>query len=352
MAEACSSTCPSTSRRPPGPVRGPRLHRQRHLRRRRTGATGHRACHHLRGQLRSRLLLGRRDGGRAVLRRPLALRDARHVRPAVRSRARARRVVPDHLGPGVVGVHRPARRAHADPHLLDDGRGAQRPGDGGRVCLWAALLGLGATGSTPRSASRTLAAGRPTLSVVLLAGLRTLGPLWVLLILACVVALRGPRALLAVAGRHRVPGRGRVPARRGDQRRGARCGTAATPRSRPEPSTGTSTPAGARRCAGRPGSGQHRRVPLPQPVGTARGPPAGADRAADAARCRRAPRRAPGRWAVVLAAALCLAVPSVLVAITLEERGGMWQGRYSLPFTAGVMMLAGLVLDRVRWRDP
>ena len=29
----------------------------------------------------------------------------------------------------------------------------------------------------------------------------------------------------------------------------------------------------------------------------------------------------------------------------------MWQGRYSLPFTAGVIMLAGLVLDRVRWRS-
>ena len=29
----------------------------------------------------------------------------------------------------------------------------------------------------------------------------------------------------------------------------------------------------------------------------------------------------------------------------------MWQGRYSLPFTAGIIMLAGLVLDRVRWRS-
>jgi hypothetical protein len=48
---------------------------------------------------------------------------------------------------------------------------------------------------------------------------------------------------------------------------------------------------------------------------------------------------------------LSLAVPSVLVGISLQERGGMWQGRYSLPFTAGVIMLAGLVLDRVRWRS-
>ncbi len=58
-----------------------------------------------------------------------------------------------------------------------------------------------------------------------------------------------------------------------------------------------------------------------------------------------------GRRAVVLATALFFLVPSVLVAITLQDRGGMWQGRYSLPFTAGVMMLAGLVLDRVRWRS-
>ena len=60
-----------------------------------------------------------------------------------------------------------------------------------------------------------------------------------------------------------------------------------------------------------------------------------------------------GRGALLLAVGLCLLVPSVLVAITLEERGGIWQGRYSLPFVAGVMILAGLVLDRVRWRtDP
>ena len=58
-----------------------------------------------------------------------------------------------------------------------------------------------------------------------------------------------------------------------------------------------------------------------------------------------------GRGAVVLAAVLSLAVPSVPVGISLQERGGMWQGRYSLPFTAGVIMLAGLVLDRVRWRS-
>ena len=33
--------------------------------------------------------------------------------------------------------------------------------------------------------------------------------------------------------------------------------------------------------------------------------------------------------------------PSALVAVSLQGRGGMWQGRYDLPFTAGVMVLAG-----------
>ena len=55
---------------------------------------------------------------------------------------------------GVVGVRRPARRAHADPHLLDHPRSAQRPGDGGR----GAPLDRAARARRPRRDQRRAAA--------------------------------------------------------------------------------------------------------------------------------------------------------------------------------------------------
>ena len=221
------------------------------------------------------------------------------------------------------------------------------------VLLWTALLGLGGRDEIDAALLRRerwlLAAA--TLSVVLLAGLRTLGPLWVVLILACVAALRGPRTLLAVATGTgaRSPGRAR-------SRRGQRLGAAVEPRqhphSRPEPRTATSTPAGCQVVRwpnwilGNIGAFPYRDQPAPLEVyvlallvlltllvaAVRHGAGVGRGRSS---------------WRPCSA----LAVPSVLVAITLQERGGMWQGRYSLPFTAGVVMLAGLVLDRVRWRS-
>ena len=58
-----------------------------------------------------------------------------------------------------------------------------------------------------------------------------------------------------------------------------------------------------------------------------------------------------GRGSVVLATTLFFLVPSAIVALTLKTHGGIWQGRYSLPFTVGIITLAGLVLDHVRWRS-
>jgi hypothetical protein len=221
------------------------------------------------------------------------------------------------------------------------------------VLLWTALLGLGGRGPVDDAMLRrerwllTAAA----LAVVLLAGLRTLGPLWVVLILACVAALRGPGTVLAIALRHRLQvglicvlavattgavllwNRGNVHIPPGEYNGGVESDIGQVFR-------------WLNWILGSIGAFPFRDQPAPIEVyvlvllvlltllvaAVRRG--AGV-----------------GRAAVVLATALFFLVPSALVAITLEERGGMWQGRYSLPFTAGIVMLAGLVLDRLRWRS-
>ena len=220
------------------------------------------------------------------------------------------------------------------------------------VCLWAALLGLG--GKEPVDAAllrreRQLLAAA-TLAVVLLSGLRTLGPLWVVMILACVIALRGPRAILAVVHRHRV--QVAVAALLAVAttvavlawNRGNAAFTAGALNGEINDSWGqvAQWPSWFR---GSIGAFPFRNQPAPVVVHLL---VQVVVLTLLIAAVRRGARH--GRLAVVLAAALCLVVPSVLVAITLEDRGGMWQGRYSLPFAAGVTMLAGLVLDRVRWR--
>lgn len=222
-------------------------------------------------------------------------------------------------------------------------------------CLWAALLGLGATEvATPalvRQERRLLTAA--TVAVVLLAGLRTLGPLLALLVVACVAVLRGPRNVLAVARRHwgrlalavvlagatyaavLIWSRGNVPFSDGALNDDIDASWGQVVR---WPNWVLSSI----------GAFPYRDQPAPLLVhllvlivlvtllvaAVRRGRPA-------------------GRRAVLAASGLSLAVPSVLVALTLADRGGAWQGRYLLPFLAGVPLLAGLVLDRVRWRtDP
>jgi hypothetical protein len=223
------------------------------------------------------------------------------------------------------------------------------------VCLWAALLGLGGRDATalPRAAlvrrERWLLAAA-TLSVVLLAGLRALGPLWVVLILACVMALRGPRSMLDVARRHRgqvalaatlavtvsvavlLWNRGNVPISPGAKNHDIDASWGQVVR-------------WPNWILGSIGAFPYRDQPAPLMVHLL-------VLLVMVAMLVVAVRRAHhGRAAVVLATTLCFVVPSVLVAISLQGRGGMWQGRYDLPFTAGVMLLTGLVLDRVRWRS-
>ncbi len=221
------------------------------------------------------------------------------------------------------------------------------------VLLWTALLGLGgrdAISSAMLRRERWLLAA-VTLSVVLLAGLRTLGPLWAVLILACVMALRGPGNVLAAAGRHRAQvavafvlavatsvsvllwNRGNVSFPPGEYNGELETNVGQVFR-------------WLNWILGSIGAFPFRDQPAPLQVYVLA-------LLVLLTLLVAAVRRGAGvgRRAVVLGTALFFLVPSVLVAITLQERGGMWQGRYSLPFTAGILMLAGLVLDRVRWRS-
>jgi hypothetical protein len=57
-----------------------------------------------------------------------------------------------------------------------------------------------------------------------------------------------------------------------------------------------------------------------------------------------------GRVGLLLACVVSLLVPGVVTFTTLETYGTAWQGRYTLPYSVGVVLLAGLLLDRRRSR--
>ena len=56
------------------------------------------------------------------------------------------------------------------------------------------------------------------------------------------------------------------------------------------------------------------------------------------------------RWALATALVAALALPFVLTWITRDGLGVIWQGRYGLPLAAGFVVIAGLVLDGARRR--
>ena len=220
------------------------------------------------------------------------------------------------------------------------------------LCLWTALLGLG-TGEPDVRRERWLLTAA-ALSVVLLAGLRSLGPVLVVLVLVCVVALRGFRPLLEVVGRHRLLVGLTV-----------LLAVATTAGVFLWNRDNVAFEHGALNDDVDPSWTQALRWPtwILSSIGAFPYRDQPAPLAVHAlvllvlvTLLVVAVRRGEGaeRRAVVLAVVLCLAVPTVLVALTLlsQERGGVWQGRYLLPFMVGVVVLAGLVLDRARWRGP
>ncbi|RNL64248.1 hypothetical protein EFK50_06875 [Nocardioides marmoriginsengisoli] len=55
---------------------------------------------------------------------------------------------------------------------------------------------------------------------------------------------------------------------------------------------------------------------------------------------------------IVLTAVIAFAVPAVLTARTFHQIGAAWQGRYAAPFVVGIILLACAALDRHRSRLP
>ena len=51
------------------------------------------------------------------------------------------------------------------------------------------------------------------------------------------------------------------------------------------------------------------------------------------------------RASLVLACSLSLGVPLAITLATVQTAGLVWQGRYTLPYSVGVVILAGLALD-------
>ncbi|MCW2765084.1 MAG: hypothetical protein JWO11_1043 [Nocardioides sp.] len=55
------------------------------------------------------------------------------------------------------------------------------------------------------------------------------------------------------------------------------------------------------------------------------------------------------RLAIVASILFAVLVPTALTLATLKSQGLIWQGRYGMPYIIGVLLLCGVVLDRVGW---
>jgi len=207
---------------------------------------------------------------------------------------------------------------------------------------WSALLSLFVGGATLSRRAETALIGAGTTACLVLVTVRTLGSLWLLLIAACVLALVGWRPVLdTVRARPRAYG-----AAVGLVAGGALAGL------------GWSMASGLT-SGSAPGSDvvttNDPSVALRWPLWTLQAVAAAPlkDDPAPAAAyllvlvavagvvggaLRAATRRVRG--VVLLAAVLAAVVPTALVLATLSTQGGVWQGRYVLPFACGIPLVA------------
>ena len=217
------------------------------------------------------------------------------------------------------------------------------------LLLWSSLLGL-ATRPEPRLERQLLLAGG--IGAGCLATVRTMGPLWVLLILAVGLWLIRPQAVRGIHRRHRTVflsvGATTVMTTVG----GVIWTLVASPNN---PASERSGP-----WPGSPWPHIAEGVPvwILQSIGAfpLRGQPAPLVVYAVflilwlpliAAGLRLTTRRGP----MVFVGVLSLLIPVALTLVSHRELGPAWQGRYGYPLSMGVLLLAGLALDRAGWLD-
>jgi hypothetical protein len=217
------------------------------------------------------------------------------------------------------------------------------------VCVWAGLFGLARASTQARQRHAIVTAG---VGAALLVNVRTLGPMWLALILStCLVALGAPR-LWTRLKQHRMLGMGTLSV----------VGAASL--------GGLGWSVGTRQLtaiesfdlpAGSPWGAAFGEVPL-WPLQSI---------AAFPLRDEPAPIVVYACWMVVFAAfvgsalwrsrarmrlcilctaVLSLAIPFAVTVATVSSAGTFWQGRYTLPFAAGVTFLAGAALDEANFR--
>lgn len=218
------------------------------------------------------------------------------------------------------------------------------------LCVWASLTGLGAAGAAKEPSVRReqwlfLVA---TFSGSVLVTLRTLGPVWLFMIVACCLLVYGVGAAAAVVRRHWVAFGSTLG-----------CVTLAM-----LASLGANPP-GSLIQEGDPSPRWTMALRLPEwiigALGTFpyRNQPAPAPAIALGLLVLTsllvlgvAKARGRGRVGLLAGVAGALLVPVVIVAATLAQTGGGWQGRYALPFMVGLVPLAGMLLDISNWRPP
>lgn len=217
------------------------------------------------------------------------------------------------------------------------------------LSLWTALLGL----ATPRGRdSAPLLVAAAGVASVLVLGLRSLGPLWWMMTMACALVVLGPhltelvrnekKSLVAFAATIGCAGIGSVwwilNARTLELEEGGLIEVNAWSRTLQEVPLWVFQSIAAFPVRSEPAPTMVYVFALIPFAGILLG----------------ALFLARGRFrAVLIAAAIAsLAVPYALSVATMPTTGIIWQGRYALPFSVGTVLLAGFILERNRASHP
>lgn len=216
------------------------------------------------------------------------------------------------------------------------------------LALWGALLGLGRLSVSPSVERALLWSTIP--SGMVLATVRTLGPLWLALVVLTVVGILGGRQTLAIVRRHAGPV--------------LVITTVLVSTTLASTWWIIASSLNSLEVQGAypdPFSNTIRQIPLwlfqtiaAFPVRNEQAPAVvyaagfvvlgGLLAAAFIVGSSRA------RAWIALTSGIAILVPFVLTFATYESEGPIWQGRYGLPYSVGVILLAGLILDTARPR--